>query len=84
MEDDTKEPKTELPDSIRAGVYATFFSVAVNPEFVVLDFGSALPEPGKVVSEKNIIVSRIITTKNGAKKLVELLDRVIKQAESKD
>lgn len=77
-----KEIKPELPDSIRNGVYATYFAVSINPDFAVIDFGSPLPEPGTTIPERNIIVSRIVTTKSGAKQLAELINNVIKQTEA--
>lgn len=73
-----KELKPELPDSIRNGVFATYFAVSASPEIVVIDFGNPLPEPGTTVSQRNMIVSRIITTKDGAKKLADLINGVVK------
>ena len=72
-----KEIKPELPDSVRNGVFATYFAVSINPEFAVIDFGSPLPEPGTINATRNIIVSRIITTKAGAKQLAEWIEGVI-------
>jgi hypothetical protein len=79
MKDDIKP---ELPDAIRGGVYASFFSVSINPEFAVIDFGNNLPEPGGTVPERNVIVSRIITSKNGAKQLADLIYEIINKSES--
>jgi hypothetical protein len=55
---------------VRAGVYTSYFSVSVNPDFVTLDFGNALPEPGETKPKRNIIVSRVLISKQGARKLV--------------
>ena len=74
--------KPELPDSVRNGVFATFFGVSINPEFAVIDFGNPLPEVGEVEASRNIIVSRIITPRTGAKQLADLIYQVLKQTES--
>ena len=81
MERETK-PKPEISDSIRLGVYVNFFGVSVNPERVVIDFGNVLPGPGEATSERNIIVSRVITSKGGAQKLADLINKVIRDSES--
>lgn len=78
----SKEVKPEIPDSVRNGVFATFFGVSINPEFAVIDFGNPLPEVGETEVSRNIIVSRIITTRAGAKQLADLINQVIKQTES--
>jgi hypothetical protein len=75
-----KEIKPEISDSMRPGVYANFFGVSASPEAVVIDFGNLLPNPGATATEKNIIVSRIITSRDGAKKLAELINGIVKDA----
>ncbi|MFA5399919.1 MAG: DUF3467 domain-containing protein [Dehalococcoidia bacterium] len=74
----------ELPESLRAGVYSNVFSVTITNEFVVLDFGSSIPDAGKVVPDKNVVVSRVITSREGAEKLVGLITKLINRVESTD
>jgi hypothetical protein len=78
---DKDEIKAELPEQIRQGMYANFFAVTVNPEYTLIDFGNVLPEAGETTPQKNTIVSRIITSKNGARRLATLINEVIKQSE---
>lgn len=75
--------RVELPDSIYGGVYANFFGVTINPDIVIMDFASTLPEPGETKPERNVVVSRVLTSRDGAKRLAELLDRLIKETEPK-
>jgi len=81
-----KQTKQELPievsDSIRTGVFATYFYITMNPDFAVIDFGSPLPEPGIPDAKRNLIVSRVITTKAGAKQLADLIYGLFNKSES--
>lgn len=74
-------PEPELPEALRAGVYANYFGINANNERIVLDFGSILPETGKGIM-RNTIVSRVITSKEGAQKLAALINKMIQNLES--
>lgn len=79
-----KEIKADLPDSVRGGVYADFFSVTVSSDLAIIDFGNTLPEPGSLVPGKNIIVSRVITSRDGILKLADLINEVGRKPQPKD
>lgn len=80
MEKDEKQINPEISDSMRPGIFANFFGVSANPESVVIDFGNLLPNPGTAIYEKNMIVSRIITSRDGAKKLAKLINDMVKDS----
>ena len=81
-------PQVELPEHMRNGVFANFFSVTLNENEAIFDFGSNLPDPqvvsvsGTVSPAKNVIVARVITSAAGARKLRELLDGLLKGSSS--
>ncbi|MFC2050707.1 DUF3467 domain-containing protein [Chloroflexota bacterium] len=76
-------PEPEITDSMRSGVYANYFAVSAGKEKVIIDFGNILPEPGKTELERNIIVSRVVLSKEGAQKLANLINQIMKGSASK-
>ena len=78
-----ERPTPEMPESLRNGVYANFFSVSIGENEAVLDFGFISPKPqsgpsGEPVPARNEIVSRVIVSRNGIEKLRDLVDGLLK------
>lgn len=74
----------ELPESLRNGVYANFFGLTVSEHEAIIDFASSLPEPPvspgpQPASPRALVVSRVIVSVEGARKLRDLLDDLLKQ-----
>ena len=77
-----EQPELELPESLRNGVYANFFSLSLAENEAVLDFGQISPGPirkGEKISARNQIVSRVIVSRNGVVKLKNLIEGLVKE-----
>lgn len=85
MSSERPRPKPELPESLRGGVYANFFSISVSKSEAVVDFGIISPDPrtgaekpGEDIPRRNQIVSRVIMSRDAIEKFHDLLTGVLK------
>lgn len=66
----------KIDEKVGEGIYSNFFLISNNPSEVFIDFGRILPG----LPEAKIL-SRIITTPQHAKQLVQILEKHLEQFE---
>jgi hypothetical protein len=79
MQNKKKQINVKLDEQIGEGVYSNFFMITNSTSEFVLDFGRILPG---VPSAK--IYSRVLTTPQHAKQLLQILENNIKKFEEQN
>lgn len=87
--EDEEIPTPVISESLRNGVYANYFSVVTSETDSIIDFGFISPDPvtaskgktipGKTIPSRNNIVSRVILSRTGIKKLLEIMNTLLKE-----
>lgn len=77
-------PPPEVPESLRTGVYSNLFSISMAENEAILDFGMLSPDPRRGIPDekpavRNLTVARVIISRAGVQKLLELLEGLLKQ-----